>query len=258
MPEVFIKIEKLAKAFHDTPVLRGIDLDIAEGDLVVLIGKSGCGKSTLLRCLNGLEIFDSGNIAINGLSLARRHPDARKDGGFARQAQEIRKHVGMVFQSFNLFPHLTLLQNVIKAPVVVKGMTTNEAEGLALKLLDKVGLSGHVNHYPSQLSGGQQQRGAIARALAMEPRVLLYDEPTSALDPSLTDEVWQVMRTLDAEGMTQIVVTHEHRVARGCADRAIFMDWGLIVEDAPPEKLFSNPQDPRTREFLKHSLEPRS
>lgn len=251
--ENFITVEGLAKSFGERAVLRGIDLKVAKGDLVVLVGASGCGKSTLLRCLNGLETFDAGRVRIGGLALERSREPAARDSDFQRQAQRIRQSVGMVFQSFNLFPHLTLLQNVALAPGVVKGVPKPAAEKRALELLDKVGLTGHRDHYPSQMSGGEQQRGAIARALAMGPQVMLYDEPTSALDPSLTGEVWQVMKTLNREGLTQIVVTHEHRVARFVADRAIFIDEGRVVEDAPPEKLFAAPEDPRTKNFLKHS-----
>lgn len=249
-----VAVEDLHKAFHGNPVLRGIDLEVAPRELTVLIGPSGCGKSTFLRCLNCLEIFDSGKIRIGGIELERATEQTPLDRQFNRKVRELRIHVGMVFQSFNLFPHLTVLENVVKAPLVVKGVSQGQAEALAADLLAKVGLSTHLHHYPSQLSGGQQQRAAIARALAMQPRVMLYDEPTSALDPGLVDEVLLVMQKLDEEGMTQIVVTHEMRFARDVADKIVFFEAGQVVEVGPPEQMFSAPQDPRTRSFLKNFL----
>lgn len=249
-----ITIRDLKKSFGNRPVLNGITTAIHPAELVVLIGPSGCGKSTLLRCLNGLETFDSGEIGMAGVTLKRTHPIPVKDKAFHAQAELIRQHAGMVFQSFNLFPHKTLIENVMMAPIVVNGLARDEAQNLAEKLLAKVGLSEHADKRPLTLSGGQQQRGAIARALAMSPKVMLYDEPTSALDPGLTDEVWQVMRGLDQEGLSQIVVTHEYRFAKDLADRILFLDEGQIVEDAPPQQMFTNPQDERTRQFLRHYL----
>lgn len=254
MSQTVIRVQNLKKQFADHAVLNGIDLEIAAGDLTVLIGPSGCGKSTLLRCLNGLEIFDAGTVDIVGYHLERRHPVASLDREYQKSAQNVRRHVGMVFQSFNLFPHMNLIENVMCAPRVVNGVSKNLAEEQGMSLLKKVGLHTHAKHYPLQMSGGQQQRGAIARALAMSPKIMLYDEPTSALDPSLTGEVWQVMKKLDEEGMTQIVVTHEHRVARDVADRVVFLDHGQVIEDAAPDILFGNPKDERTREFLRHSF----
>jgi polar amino acid transport system ATP-binding protein len=249
-----VAVNGLHKSFHGNPVLKGIDLEIAPQELTVLIGPSGCGKSTFLRCLNCLEIFDQGKISIGGISLERASSHAPLDKQFHTKARQLRISVGMVFQSFNLFPHLTVLENIIKAPMVVKGIPREQAETTALELLEKVGLSTHVQHYPSQLSGGQQQRAAIARALAMAPKVMLYDEPTSALDPGLVDEVLQVMQKLDEEGMTQIVVTHEMRFARDVADKIVYFEEGRIVETSPPEQMFSSPSDERTRRFLKRFL----
>jgi len=245
----FIRVKDLKKSYHQNPVLTEITFDVTAGEMIVFIGPSGCGKSTLLRCLNGLEIMDSGSIDINGINLR-----AKNEKLFQKKAAELRGSVGMVFQSFNLFPHLTLLENIMMAPQVVKKIPRQEAEAIARKLLAKVGLTDHANHYPAQLSGGQQQRGAIARALAMAPKVMLYDEPTSALDPELVDEVLQVMKQLDAEGMTQIIVTHEMRFARAAADRIVHMDKGSIVDVAAAESMFSNPRDDRTKRFLKNFL----
>lgn len=233
-------------------MLRNINLDVQPSELVVVIGPSGCGKSTLLRCLNGLELFDSGNIAIGSITLERH--EGSKTGDLNTRLRSLREEVGMVFQSFNLFPHLTLIQNVTKAPVVVKGMDRKSAEEKAKALLEKVGLSDRIDYYPSQLSGGQQQRAAIARALMMSPKVMLYDEPTSALDPSLVNEVLQIMRKLDEDGLTQIVVTHEMRFARDAADRIIFLSEGEIVESAGPRTFFTSPKDPRAQEFIRSFL----
>jgi len=246
--ESLISIRDLHKSFGDATVLRGIDLDVQQSELIALVGRSGCGKSTLLRCLNGLETLDSGKIQIDSVTLQR------EGGRFEEKAHRMRGHVGMVFQSFNLFPHLTVLENLTKAPVVVQNKSPEEAESTARALLAKVGLGEFGGRYPSQLSGGQQQRAAIARALAMNPKVMLYDEPTSALDPDLVDEVLQVMKQLDAEGMTQLVVTHEMRFAKDASDRIAFLDQGRIVEIAPPDKMFSNPKDERTRQYLKRYL----
>jgi polar amino acid transport system ATP-binding protein len=245
-----VAVENLHKSFDDQPILRGIDLTIAAGDLVSIIGPSGCGKSTLLRCLNFIETLDSGRVTVAGVAIERR-PGQEFDARLRGLAHALRAQCGMVFQSFNLFPHKTLRENVMLAPMVVKGMGRDEADALAVRLLDKVGLKPHIDRHPANLSGGQQQRGAIARALAMSPQVMLYDEPTSALDPELVDEVLQVMRDLDQEGMTQIMVTHEMRFARDASDYIVFMEGGNIVEISDEDEIFDNPRDPRTRRFLK-------
>lgn len=249
-----ISIQDLHKSFHGTPVLNGIDLKISSAEMTVVIGPSGCGKSTLLRCMNALETADQGIIRIGNFTMDCSHHENENPRKFASEILQLRSSIGMVFQSFNLFPHFTVLENIVKAPVVVKKQTQTEAETIARELLRKVGLSTHEHHYPSQLSGGQQQRAAIARALAMSPSVMLYDEPTSALDPSLVDEVLQVMKQLDAEGMTQIVVTHEMRFARDVADKVIFMESGKIVEIGSAEEIFTSPKDERTRRFLRKFL----
>ena len=244
-----ITVENLVKSFNSIPVLHGINHAQRRGEAVVLIGPSGCGKSTFLRCLNQLEIAQAGRITIDGISVECGHPPRTRVE--REQQHKLRMRTGMVFQSFNLFPHLTVLENITEAPMVVKGVPRLEAEERALELLVKVGLEAKAQAYPSQLSGGQQQRVAIARAMAMEPLVMLFDEPTSALDPELRDEVLRVMRDLVEEGMTMIVVTHEMQFARDMADRVLFFDGGRIAEDGPPEQLFSNPQQERTREFLR-------
>ncbi len=249
---VLIAVEDLHKRFEDEHVLRGVSITIKEGDLVSIIGPSGCGKSTFLRCLNGLEFMDSGRIEIAGVTLSRSSSDHAIDRSFLDAAHEMRKEVGIVFQGFNLFPHKTVLENVMLAPVVVKKTPKDEAEDSAVRLLEKVGLKGYANRYPVTLSGGQAQRAAIARALAMAPKVMLYDEPTSALDPELVGEVLQVMRDLDAEGMTQVVVTHAMRFARDASDYVVFMDQGEIVEVADGDEIFSNPVNERTKDFLRH------
>lgn len=245
-----IDVKNLSKSFGDHPVLDQVNVTIHMGDLVSVIGPSGCGKSTLLRCLNCLEVLDSGRIQIDNLVLERTGLNQKLGASFEKTAHDIRERVGMVFQQFNLFPHKTLLENVMLAPMVVKKMTHNEAEAIALKQLGRVGLVKFKDRYPTNLSGGQKQRGAIARALAMNPKVMLYDEPTSSLDPELVDEVLQVMRDLDAEGMTQIVVTHEMPFARDASDYIIFMEHGKIVEISDEDEIFLNPQDPRTKQFL--------
>jgi polar amino acid transport system ATP-binding protein len=241
----------VVKSYGEGTVLKGISLDIAEGDLVSIIGPSGCGKSTLLRCLNFLEIPDSGSITVDGVAINRKDASEPWDRAAANRARTLRAQVGMVFQSFNLFPHRTVLDNVMLAPMVVKGESRKTAQDRAEGLLRKVHLAEFAHRYPAQLSGGQQQRAAIARALAMAPKVMLYDEPTSSLDPALVDEVLQVMRDLDTEGMTQIVVTHEMRFARDASDYIVFMDAGEIVEISDEDEIFDNPKDPRTRQFLR-------
>jgi ABC-type polar amino acid transport system ATPase subunit len=244
-----IAVEKLVKSYNSTRVLQGVDHAQQRGEAVVLIGPSGCGKSTFLRCLNQLEIADSGRISIGGVTIEGGWtPRTREERD---QQRQLRLRAGMVFQSFNLFPHLTVLQNITESPMVVKGVEREPAEALARELLAKVGLDNKAEFYPSQLSGGQQQRVAIARALAMEPQVMLFDEPTSALDPELRDEVLRVMRQLAEEGMTMIVVTHEMQFARDMADRVVFFDGGNVAECGPPEQIFGNPQNERTREFVR-------
>lgn len=246
-----IAIQGLHKSFEDIEVLHGVDLEVHEGDLVSLIGPSGCGKSTLLRCINCLEILDSGRIRVGDIELERAHKEAPLTPKFEHHAHDLRNQVGMVFQAFNLFPHKTILENVMLAPRVVKSKKYEEAEERAYQMLKKVGLSAFSGRYPPSLSGGQQQRAAIARALAMAPKVMLYDEPTSSLDPELVQEVLQVMRDLDAEGMTQVVVTHEMKFARDASDYIVYMEGGYIVEIADEDEIFLHPKDERTRRFLR-------
>jgi polar amino acid transport system ATP-binding protein len=235
-----IRVRNLEKSFGKLHVLRGIDLDVEEGEKLVIIGPSGSGKSTLLRCLNMLEVPTKGTIEFAGEVITDPQADLPR----------IRKDIGMVFQSFNLFPHKNVLENITMALVIVKKMEQAKAEEIALSLLEKVGLSDKARNYPAQLSGGQQQRVAIARALAMQPKVMLFDEPTSALDPEMVGEVLEVMGALAREGMTMVVVTHEMKFAREIGDRVIFMDEGLIVEEGTPEQIFTEPRNPRTRAFL--------
>ena len=247
-----IAVDKLHKSYHGVPALSDITFQIRASELTAIIGPSGCGKSTLLRCLNGLELHDSGTVRIDQISLERdgRHSAPELQG----KLRLLREEVGMVFQSFNLFPHLTVLENAVLAQTVVKKVERNKAEAEARELLAKVGLSERTDYYPTQLSGGQQQRAAIARALAMKPKVMLYDEPTSALDPGLVGEVLSIMRQLDDEGMTQIVVTHEMRFARDAANKVIVLESGRIIEEDSAEVIFASPRDPRTREFLRSVL----
>ncbi len=254
MAEHIIEIQQLKKSFQGSPVLQGVDLTVDASQLTVLIGPSGCGKSTLLRCLNGLESFDEGRISVNGLSFRRDPGQPHSETEFRRVTHQLRAVMGMVFQSFNLFPHMTALENVARPPTIVRGTPSREAFADALRLLEKVGLKDKAGLYPGQLSGGQQQRAAIARALAMKPMVLLYDEPTSALDPALVDEVLEVMKELDAEGITQIVVTHEMRFARDVAEKIVFLSEGRVVEEGSPALIFTDPADARTRQFLKRFL----
>jgi len=231
-------------------VLKGVDLTVPQGTVCVLLGPSGSGKSTLLRCINELEQITGGEIWVAGELLGYRQDATGKLHRLSDKAiAEQRSHLGMVFQRFNLFGHLTALQNVMLAPTLVNGVSKSVAQAKALQLLDRVGLADRANHYPAQLSGGQQQRVAIARALAMEPKVMLFDEPTSALDPELVGEVLTVMQELAASGMTMIVVTHEIGFAREVADQIVFMDNGVIVESGPPD-ILDNPQSPRFQQFL--------
>ncbi|HKB89700.1 MAG TPA: amino acid ABC transporter ATP-binding protein [Opitutaceae bacterium] len=235
-----VSLHGVEKFFGDLHVLKGVTLDVEEGEVIALIGKSGSGKSTLLRCINALETFQGGHIRVDGEEVDLQKPDLRP----------LRKKVGMVFQSFNLFPHLTALENIALAPHVVKGIAKMEAQQIARERLVQVGLAEKADTYPGKLSGGQQQRVAIARALAMEPRVMLFDEPTSALDPQLVGEVLQVMESLARDGMTMLIVTHEMRFARNVCDRLVFMHQGKVHESGPPEQLFTNPQTPELRQFI--------
>ncbi|MEO7908666.1 MAG: amino acid ABC transporter ATP-binding protein [Roseiflexaceae bacterium] len=245
-----VKVENLHKHFGNLEVLKGIDLRIAPREVVCLIGRSGSGKSTLLRCINFLEDPTAGVITVAGISV----PAGERTSAHRKQIIELRERTGMVFQSFNLFPHKTVLENLIEAPMIVKGMSREQVVPIAEQLLEKVGLSDKRDVYPSRLSGGQQQRVAIARALTMQPQVMLFDEPTSALDPELIGEVLEVMRDLARDGMTMLVVTHEMSFAREVADRVIFIDGGLFVEEGPPDQCLTNPQDERTRRFLERIL----
>jgi polar amino acid transport system ATP-binding protein len=250
MTEPIIKVKGLHKYFGPLHVIQGVDLEVQPAEVVVIIGPSGGGKSTFLRCLNFLEAPSAGTIEIDGVEIRARE----SAGEHRRNIREIRKKAGMVFQQFNLFPHMTAIQNIVEAPVTVKGLSKAEATAKGEELLDWVGLSEKRDEFPSRLSGGQQQRVAIARALAMEPKIMLFDEPTSALDPELIGEVVDVMERLANEGMTMVVVTHELHFAQDVADRVILMSDGVWVEVAPPEELFTNPREERTRQFLAHIL----
>ena len=245
-----VRVRGLRKSFGSHRVLDGVDLDVAEGSVTVLLGPSGSGKSTLLRCVNHLERPDAGFVEVAGEIVGYRHRDGRLHELPAREVTRQRSRVGMVFQQFNLFPHLTVLENLIEAPVSVRGVPRGQAVTSALGLLARVGLAGRENAYPRELSGGQQQRVAIARALAMEPRLLLFDEPTSALDPELVGEVLAVIRDLAESGMTMIVVTHEIGFAREVADTAVFLDGGRIVESGAPADVLDRPGNDRARAFL--------
>ena len=238
------------KRFGRLEVLRGVDMDVARGEVVVVIGPSGSGKTTFLRCINHLERVDGGKIYVDGELVGYREKNGRLVEDREPEVARKRAAIGMVFQRFNLFPHLTALGNVVEAPLRVKKLSRREADELGRGLLQKVGLDEKLNAYPAQLSGGQQQRVAIARALAMQPKLMLFDEATSALDPELVGEVLEVMKSLAREGMTMIVVSHEMGFAREVADRIVFMDEGVIVEEGPPEELFTRPLQPRTQAFL--------
>ena len=241
---VMISIRNLKKSFGDLHVLKGIDLDVRRGEKVVVLGPSGSGKSTMLRCINALEDADSGTITVDGVEVTSRRTNINR----------LREHLGMVFQRFNLWPHKTVLENVMLGQMVVSGRSKAEARERALKMIERVGLAAKADEYPVRLSGGQQQRVGIARALAMDPKAILFDEPTSALDPELVGEVLAVMKSLADEGMTMIVVTHEITFAREVADRVIFMDGGVIVEQGNPEDVLVHPKEERTRAFLKRVL----
>jgi polar amino acid transport system ATP-binding protein len=242
------------KRFGRLEVLCGLDMDVGRGDVVVLIGASGSGKTTLLRCINHLETLDAGRIFVDGELIGYCERDGRLREDNEREVARKRAAIGMVFQRFNLFPHLTALGNIIEAPMRVKKLSRRRAEELGRALLAKVGLAGKADEHPSRLSGGQQQRVAIARALAMEPKLMLFDEPTSALDPELVGEVLDTMKSLAREGMTMIAVTHEMGFAREVADRVVFVDGGLVVEQGSPDDMFRAPQHERTKAFLSKIL----
>lgn len=251
MSDPIIRVEDLHKSFGSLEVLKGISLEVNKGDVVCIIGASGSGKSTFLRCINFLEEPTKGKIYIEGKLMGYRElPDGRLVRDSQANINRMRAEIGMVFQLFNLWPHKTVLGNVIEAPMIVRKKSREEAVAIAEELLDKVGILEKKDEYPSRLSGGQQQRVAIARALAMNPKIMMFDEATSALDPELVGEVLEVMKKLAAEGMTMLVVTHEMGFAREVSDRVIFLHNGRIEEDAPPEEIFTNPKSERTRQFL--------
>ena len=258
MPEIqaapMIDAQGIHKHFGSLHVLKNVSLRLNQGEVVAIIGPSGSGKSTFLRCLNHLEVIDQGRITIEGDTLAATNAQGHCSYAPEREARRICRKMGMVFQHFNLFPHLTVLQNIIEAPMVVKGLSAAEATPKAQVLLAKVGLSDKADSYPARLSGGQKQRVAIARALAMEPDIMLFDEPTSALDPELTGEVLRTMRQLADERMTMLVVTHEMGFAREVASSVVFMDQGELIEAQPAREFFAHPQHERTRAFLEHML----
>jgi ABC-type polar amino acid transport system ATPase subunit len=241
---LMIEIEEVHKWFGRLHVLRGVSLSVQEGEVVVIAGASGSGKSTLLRCINGLEKMQRGQITVDGIPIHHSKTNLNK----------IRQRIGIVFQSYNLFPHMTVLRNIMIGPMKVKGMFSTRAKERAMNLLKRIGIEEKANAYPDQLSGGQRQRVAIVRALAMEPKVMLFDEPTSALDPEMISEVLDLMRELAEEKMTMIVVTHEMGFAREVADRIAFMADGQIIESAPPKEFFAHPQDERTRRFIEKVL----
>jgi len=248
-----VSMQGVDKFYGNIQVLKNLDLDVAQGEVLVIIGASGSGKSTLIRCVNGLEVFQSGTIKVDGYVLPNQ---SERELSGDKYLIDIRRYVGMVFQSFNLFPHKTVLDNIALAPMRVLKKSASEAADQAMTLLKRVGLQAHAHKYPAQLSGGQQQRVAIARALAMQPRLMLFDEPTSALDPEMVGEVLDVMRELADEGMSMMIVTHEMGFAREVAHRAIFIEQGQIVEDGKPAQIFDNPSHPRTQAFLGRVLKP--
>ncbi|MFD0695379.1 amino acid ABC transporter ATP-binding protein [Paenibacillus sp. GCM10027628] len=250
-----IRINGLHKTYGSNRVLRGVDLHVNSGEVVVILGPSGSGKSTLLRCINYLETFEQGNVFIEGKAIGRILAGGQSREMPQSELNAMRQEVGMVFQSFNLFPHMSVLQNIMLAPTSLRDVPKEEAKQLALELLRKVGLEEKADTRPASLSGGQKQRVAIARALAMKPSVMLFDEPTSALDPETVGEVLQVMRNLAQEGMTMIIVTHEMGFARDVADRVVVMDGGVILEEGAPSAIFTNPSHPRTQTFLSQVLQ---
>ncbi|MFD0483568.1 amino acid ABC transporter ATP-binding protein [Kineococcus sp. GCM10028916] len=245
-----VRALNVSKAFGHVEVLKGIDLEVNSGEVVCLLGPSGSGKTTLLRCINSLERIDGGRIWVDGDLVGLEERNGRLHRLTDKRIAAQRRDIGMVFQRFNLFPHLTALENVVEAPIRVRGLSRKQAHERADVLLERVGLADRAQNYPSQLSGGQQQRVAIARALAMQPKLMLFDEPTSALDPELVGEVLQVMRELAADGTTMVVVTHEVTFARDVADQVVFMDGGVVVERGTPAEVIGNPKEERTRTFL--------
>jgi polar amino acid transport system ATP-binding protein len=255
MNEPMVKAHGVRKHFGSLQVLKDINLEVAPKEVVCMVGPSGSGKSTFLRCVNHLEKIDGGRLYVDGELVGYRQEDGKIYELRENEIADKRAEIGMVFQRFNLFPHMTALRNVIEAPIKVKGVGKRDAREQGRQLLDRVGLSDKVDEYPARLSGGQQQRVAIARALAMEPKLMLFDEVTSALDPELVKEVLDVMRTLAQEGMTMIVVTHEMAFARDVGDRVVFMDGGVIVEEGPAKQVIENPKEERTKQFLGLVLE---
>ncbi len=249
-----VRAEGVRKSFGHVEVLKGIDLEVAPGEVVCVIGPSGSGKSTFLRCINHLEKVDAGRLWVDGHLVGYRERGGKLHELPDREVAAQRRDIGMVFQRFNLFPHMTALENVVEAPIGVKGVRREEARARGVELLERVGLGERVHNYPNQLSGGQQQRVAIARALAMEPKLMLFDEPTSALDPELVGEVLDVMRGLAESGMTMVVVTHEMGFAREVGDSLVFMDDGVVVEAGDPRRVLTDPQHPRTQAFLSKVL----
>ena len=252
--KVMLRMRGINKSYGNLPVLKDINLEVKNGEVLAIIGPSGSGKSTLLRCINMLETIDAGSIEIAGYYLAENNDSGQAVYAPPKKQRDLLANTGMVFQQFNLFPHMTVLQNLLEAPMQVQGKKREEIMPYALELLQKVGLEGRKDYYPSQLSGGQQQRVAIARALCMQPKIMLFDEPTSALDPELTIEVLKTMERLAAEHMTMVVVTHEMAFARKVASHIIFMEGGKIIEEGKPEEFFQHPKEERTRSFLENML----
>ena len=252
--QAMVKAEGVHKSYGSVEVLRGIDLEVAPGEVVCVVGPSGSGKSTFLRCINHLEKIDAGRLWVDGHLVGYREKGGKLHELRDREVAAQRRDIGMVFQRFNLFPHMTALENVVEAPTQVKGVRREEARRRGVELLERVGLGERVHNYPNQLSGGQQQRVAIARALAMEPKLMLFDEPTSALDPELVGEVLDVMRGLAESGMTMVVVTHEMGFAREVGDTLVFIDEGVVLEAGPPRRVLTDPQHPRCQAFLSKVL----
>ena len=253
--DIVIQARDVHKAFGELEILKGVSLDVRRGEVVVLIGASGSGKTTFIRCINLLEDIQAGSIRVNGALMGyRERPDGRLVRDSERNIARRRRDIGMVFQRFNLFPHMTALENIIEAPIQVLGVARDTAVAEARNLLARVRLTEKADHYPAQLSDGQQQRVAIARALAMKPQAMLFDEPTSALDPETVGEVLEVMKALAEDGMTMVVVTHEMSFAKEVADRVVVLHQGELIEEGPPAQVFGNPHHPRTREFLSRVL----
>ncbi|WP_290050781.1 amino acid ABC transporter ATP-binding protein [Amycolatopsis solani] len=251
-----VSAQRICKSFGSVDVLKGIDLEVHEREVLCLIGPSGSGKSTLLRCINHLEKIDAGRLYVDGVLVGYKQRGDKLHELREKEVAHQRKDIGMVFQRFNLFPHMTALENVMEAPIQVRREPKAQVRQRALELLDRVGLGDKAKNYPSQLSGGQQQRVAIARALAMQPKLMLFDEPTSALDPELVGDVLGVMKQLAKDGMTMVVVTHEMQFAREVADKVLFMDGGVVVEEGPPDQVIGSPREERTKSFLARVLNP--